>query len=251
MTEIDNKQKYFNNYKVKVFDSAYDMKLFMEANPDWNTDEDEKFNELRDNLSVNDIYDIFLCRDVLDKIPIGICCSTLRRYYDILSNMIQFPTCYINNVLLGYLPDFYEYNILFAILKHFRDMNKGVCSNNLNTVLLKIFKKKVIELMEHYIQIRDNDDVYKQKQLQLQMIQQLKMKHNEKIPCENCNKLISRSNMSLHKKTMDCIVEIIKPKKTKKEYMNEKISCKNCNKLVSRSNMSKHKETKYCIEHTK
>jgi len=62
----------------------------------------------------------------------------------------------------------------------------------------------------------------------------------EKIPCDNCGRIVCRSSMTAHKETKRCVNN--EPIREKAET----IACDNCGRIVTRHHMSKHKRTKIC-----
>ena len=263
MTEIDKERDYFNNYKIIQFPNSYEKQLYKEANPDWNEEEDFEFIEKRDNLSIEKIVEIFLCKELFDKMDIEIVVPQLFTIMGTLNQMIRYPYKYYGN-----FEDcnFYQYHILFAILEHFRNMNKDYNGDGYkwNLSIPYFFRNKVIELYNHYeaiIKVKQAQEktnslkemeelLLKQEQHRLLMKQKINDYHKEKRPCENCNKLVSVSNMATHKRSDSCInfsKKEDKPIKPRNEYMNEKLPCQFCNKPVSRSNMPKHNKTDSCI----
>jgi hypothetical protein len=267
MTEIDKEREYFNNYKIIVFDSNYEKELYKEANPDFdndkNTEERVEFVEKRDNLSVERIIEIFLCKDWFDKMNIDNVILQLRIILGTLDKMIKYPTDFTGNITNEY---FYIYHILHAILERFLDMNKDYKRDNYkwNFSIPYFFKNKTLELLNHYKALKKTieeeavnqekiNKVKEEEQHKLLMKKKINDYHKEKRPCSNCNKLVSVSNMATHRRSDSCIhfskneEKEEKPIKTRTEYMNEKLPCQFCNKLVSRSNMPKHNKTDSCI----
>tara|TARA_R110001606_G_scaffold160637_1_gene304592 strand:- start:99 stop:659 length:561 start_codon:yes stop_codon:yes gene_type:complete len=62
----------------------------------------------------------------------------------------------------------------------------------------------------------------------------------EKIPCDNCGRVVARGDMARHKRTKRC---------QNKEPIREKaetIACDHCGRVVVRNNISTHKRTKIC-----
>jgi ribosomal protein S27E len=67
-----------------------------------------------------------------------------------------------------------------------------------------------------------------------------------KIPCDNCGRLINRSNMTVHQKTKAC-----RNKEPIREKPGKMMTCDNCGRVVTRVNIHHHKKTKCCREKTK
>jgi ribosomal protein S27E len=66
----------------------------------------------------------------------------------------------------------------------------------------------------------------------------------EKIPCDNCGRIVCRDHMSRHKRTDRCV---------NKEPIREKaetIACDHCGRVIIRNNITKHKRTKICMSFT-
>jgi hypothetical protein len=66
----------------------------------------------------------------------------------------------------------------------------------------------------------------------------------EKMPCDNCGRIVRRGDMAKHKRTDRCV---------NKEPIREKaetIACDHCGRVVVRDNMAKHKRTKICMSFT-
>jgi hypothetical protein len=267
MTEIDKEREYFNNFQYIVFDSDYEKQEHIIANPDFDNDknieERVEFIEKRDNLSVERIIEIFLCKDWFDKMNIDNVIIQLRIILGTLNEMIKYPTCFTGNITNG---NFYQYHILHAILERFLDMNKDYNRDNYkwNFSIPYFFKNKTLELLNHYNALKktieeeavNQEKINKAKEEEqhtLLMKQKINDYHKEKRPCSNCNKLVSVRNMAIHRKSDSCInfseneEKEEKPIKTRTEYMNEKLPCQFCNKPVSRSNMPKHNKTHSCI----
>jgi hypothetical protein len=266
MTEIDKEREYYNNFQFVIFDInyvGYERQQYLEANPDWNENIQIHFMWVIENLSIERIIEIFLSKDWFDKMDIEIIVPQLYTIVGTLNQMIRNPNEYIGN-FDAY--NFYKYPILFAILNHFRKMNKDYNGEGYkwNLSILYFFKNKTAELYNHYEAIikvvraqqetnslKEMEELLlKREQHTLLMKQKINNYHKEKRPCSNCNKLVSVSNMATHKRSDSCInfkEKEEKPIKPRNDYMNEKLPCQFCNKLVSRSNMPKHNKTDSCI----
>lgn len=85
----------------------------------------------------------------------------------------------------------------------------------------------------------------------------LKHKENisEKIPCEHCNKMVSKGRMNAHRKTDKCKLllanKIDNVNYFKEYYINNKslitlIKCEHCDKMVSTKKIQQHQNTLKC-----
>jgi hypothetical protein len=64
----------------------------------------------------------------------------------------------------------------------------------------------------------------------------------EKIPCDNCGRIVCRGAMAKHKRTDRCV-----NKEPIRERKLERAPCDNCGQLISRGNMWRHKTSKICM----
>jgi len=63
----------------------------------------------------------------------------------------------------------------------------------------------------------------------------------EKIPCDNCSRVVCRSYMPAHKRSKRC-----QNKEPIREIKGERIPCDICCKLICRTEMRRHKRSKRC-----
>jgi predicted GIY-YIG superfamily endonuclease/ribosomal protein S27E len=76
------------------------------------------------------------------------------------------------------------------------------------------------------------------KRFREQNMEKLNAHNREKIKCDICSSIVSRSNLTAHQKTKKC--------KTHAVGKLEKIKCAVCGSMISRPNIAKHQRTNKC-----